>query len=91
MENPIRHEYAMIPPHGFAGRKIEGPAQDIPDGSILMIHSKERPEGWFRPLDLEMQLEFQSRADPFYDFTGARGHYEQTGAASGLHGPWSHS
>ncbi len=63
--------------------RYKGLAQDIPDGSILMIRSKERPEGWYHPAELDMQLEFQSRTDPFYDFTGPRGHFEQTGNASG--------
>lgn len=63
--------------------RYRGPAQDIPDGSILIIRSKERPEGWYRPAELEMQLEFQSQTDPFYDFSGARGHFEQTGNVSG--------
>jgi len=63
--------------------RYEGPAQDIPDGSILMTRSKERPEGWYRPAELEMRLEFDAAADPFYDFAGERGHFEQTGAASG--------
>jgi hypothetical protein len=63
--------------------RYNGPAQDIPDGSILMIRSKERPEGWHRLAELEMGLEFEAQTDPFYDFTGARGHFEQTGAASG--------
>ena len=60
-----------------------GPAQDITDGTILMTRSKERPEGWYRPAKLEMRLDFDSSADPFYDFAGERGHFEQTGAASG--------
>jgi hypothetical protein len=63
--------------------RYKGPAQDIPDGSILMIRSKERPEGWYRPAELDLELDFQSWTDPYYDFSGTRGHFEQTGAASG--------
>lgn len=63
--------------------RYKGPAQDIANGAILMTRSKERSEGWYRPAELEMQLDFDASADPFYDFAGERGHFEQTGAASG--------
>ncbi|MCP4757648.1 MAG: hypothetical protein GY866_42870 [Proteobacteria bacterium] len=61
----------------------EGPAQDIADGSILITRRKQRPEGWYRPADLNMCLSFESTADPFYDDSGKRGHFEQTGAVTG--------
>ncbi len=63
--------------------RYKGPAQDIPDGSILLIRSKERPEGWNRPAELDMELNFQSQSEPYYDNSGARGHFEQTGIGSG--------
>lgn len=63
--------------------EYDGPAQDIADASIMITPSKERPEGWFTPATLKMEIDFESLIDPHYANQGAHGHFEQTGKASG--------
>jgi len=61
----------------------DGPAQDIADGAILVTPSKERPEGWFTPATLKMQIDFETLTAPHYAGSGRTGHFEQTGRATG--------
>jgi len=61
----------------------QGPAQDIADAAVLLERSKLRPEGWFRPAELDMSVNFAAIAPPHYADNGARGHFEQTGRVTG--------
>ncbi|HKS91805.1 MAG TPA: hypothetical protein VJQ83_07745 [Tepidiformaceae bacterium] len=61
----------------------DGPAQDIADPSILITRRRERPEGWFKPANLDMSVEFEALAEPHYSGEGQRGHFEQPGAVRG--------
>ena len=61
----------------------DGPAQDISDAAVLITRRRERPDGWFRPARLQMSVEFDALADPFYAAQGSHGHFEQTGAVRG--------
>ena len=60
-----------------------GPAQDIPDGKILLTRSRERPQGWFKPVTLDMEVVFDCSTDPHYAARGEHGHFEQGGRVSG--------
>lgn len=60
-----------------------GPAQDINDATILLERSKLRPEGWFKPANLNMKLDFKALFPPHYAADGDHGHFEQTGEVSG--------
>ncbi len=68
------------------GVDFDGPAQDIADAGILITRRRERPEGWFRPSRLQMSVEFDALAEPFYASQGSHGHFEQTGAVRGVIG-----
>ncbi|MDH3644140.1 MAG: hypothetical protein OES38_18690 [Gammaproteobacteria bacterium] len=69
----------------------DGPAQDIADAAILLERRKARPEGWFDPADLSMNIEFAALTEPHYaamaaaggNSPGKRGHFEQSGRFSG--------
>ncbi len=66
----------------------DGPAQDIADAGILLTRKKLRPEGWFCPATLSMNLTFDCTTEPHYSHsndgsTGAFGHFEQSGRVAG--------
>jgi hypothetical protein len=61
----------------------DGPAQDIPDAGILLERSKSRPDGWFTPATLRMNLIFDCLTKPHYAAQGERGHFEQSGHVTG--------
>ena len=61
----------------------DGDAQDIADAAILLMRSKLRPDGWFRPARLQMEVEFAALFPPHYAGQGSRGHFEQTGHVRG--------
>lgn len=61
----------------------DGPAQDIPDGAILVTPARERPEGWFTPADLSMTVDVETLTEPHYAANGAHGHFEQSIHATG--------
>lgn len=61
----------------------DGPAQDIEDAEILMTRSKARPEGWFKPAGLSMELVFDCLTEPHYAARGEKGHFEQSGRVTG--------
>ncbi len=63
--------------------RYNGPAQDIADGEILLTRSKERPDGWFTPATLDMQVTFNCTTEPHYAASGERGHFEQSGEVTG--------
>ncbi len=63
--------------------EYNGPAQDIADAEILLTRSKARPEGWFTPATLEMDVTFDCTTDPHYAARGEHGHFEQAGRVSG--------
>ncbi|HEX7037805.1 MAG TPA: hypothetical protein VF210_18690 [Pseudomonadales bacterium] len=63
--------------------RYHGAAQDIADAAVLLERRKERPDGWFRPAELQMSLDFRALSEPHYAASGSRGHFEQTGAAEG--------
>ena len=62
---------------------FDGPAQDIANGEILLTRSKQRPEGWFKPAHLHMDLIFNCMTVPHYAASGERGHFEQSGSVEG--------
>ncbi len=77
-----------LAPHKAWSVSYEGPAQDIPDASVLLTRSKLRPEGWFNPAALVMNLTFDCITEPHFSHsedgsTGAFGHFEQSGRVSG--------
>jgi hypothetical protein len=61
----------------------DGPAQDIPDGAILVTPAKERPDGWYTPTTLSMQVDVMTLTEPHYAADGAHGHFEQSIHATG--------
>jgi hypothetical protein len=66
-----------------------GQAQDIPDGAILLERRKLRPEGWYAPATLDMQVQFECITEPHHSRsddaeTSAFGHFEQSGRVSGV-------
>ena len=72
-----------LKPHEIWRIQYEGPAQDIADAEILLERSKARPEGWFIPATLQMDLQFDCLTDPHYAARGSSGHFEQSGRVSG--------
>ena len=61
----------------------DGPAQDVPDAAILLTRSKTRPEGWFTPANLKMDLTFDTLTPPHFAAKGVHGHFEQSGRVKG--------
>lgn len=73
-----------IEPHQNWQIAYQGPAQDIADAEILLERSKARPEGWFTPAELAMDLQFECLTQPLYSgLDDARGHFEQSGRVTG--------
>ena len=70
-------------PHKRWRIQYQGPAQDIPDAAILLERSKSRPDGWFTPATLDMDLVFTCLTDPHYAARGEHGHFEQSGRVTG--------
>ena len=63
--------------------RYDGPAQDIAESAVLMERRKARPEDWYQPATLRMQLDFNALTQPHYAASGERGHFEQTGEVRG--------
>ena len=77
-----------IEPHKEWEISFDGPAQDIADAAVLLERSKLRPEGWYKPATLNMQLTFRCLSEPHLTrsddaSTGAFGHFEQSGHLTG--------
>ncbi len=72
-----------VAPHQKWQLEYDGPAQDIADAEILLERSKLRPEGWFKPATMTMQLTFDCLTEPHFAASGARGHFEQSGLVTG--------
>ncbi len=72
-----------VEPHRQWRVQYHGPAQDIADGEILLTRSKERPDGWYSPATLKMDLTFDCLTEPHYAARGERGHFEQSGHVHG--------
>lgn len=72
-----------IEPHKQWRIRYEGPAQDIAEAEVLLERSKLRPDGWFRPATLKMDLVFDCLTEPHYAAKGERGHFEQSGHVTG--------
>jgi hypothetical protein len=60
-----------------------GEAQDLADPDVLLAATRDRPDGWARPAELDMTVTFEALAGPHYARGGVRGHFEQTGRVSG--------
>jgi hypothetical protein len=73
-----RHE-----PFGRWDVVYSGQAQDIADPTVMLAATRDRPEGWSRPAELDMEVSFMPLAGPHYAVGGAQGHFEQTGRALG--------
>jgi hypothetical protein len=71
-------------PHTRWRVQYRGPAQDIADGAILLERSKSRPDGWFTPATLDMDVVFDCLTEPHYAAKGERGHFEQSGRVTGV-------
>ena len=77
-------EFERREPFKTWGVRYDGPAQDIADDRILVTRRKERPEGWFKPAQVRMDVTFKALNDPYYTANdGTRGHFEQAGHATG--------
>jgi hypothetical protein len=67
--------------------QYDGPAQDIANAEILLERSKLRPDGWFTPAQLKMDINFECITKPHYAANsaanGERGHFEQSGRVTG--------
>ena len=61
----------------------QGPAQDMDDPTVLLLPTRDRPEGWHRAARLEMDVAFDAISAPHYAVGGAQGHFEQTGRVQG--------
>jgi hypothetical protein len=72
-----------VKPHAQWRLEYDGPAQDIADAEILLERRKQRPEGWFVPATLQMDLTFDCLTQPHYAAKGAHGHFEQSGRVKG--------
>ena len=81
-------QIGCLTPYKTWSINYKGPAQDIPDASVLLTRSKLRPEGWFNPAALDMNLSFDCITEPHFTHsddgaTGAYGHFEQSGRVTG--------
>jgi len=77
-----------LTPHKAWAISYDGPAQDVQDSQVLLSRSKLRPEGWFEPASLAMNINFDCITEPYFSHsedgsTGAYGHFEQSGRISG--------
>ena len=70
-------------PHKTWRVAYQGPAQDIEDARILLTRSKARPDGWFTPAELDMQVTFACTTDPHFAARGEHSHFEQAGHVTG--------
>jgi len=81
-------EIRCIRPHEEWEVSFAGRAQDIADASVLLERSKLRPEGWYSPANLNMNLRFRCLSEPHLTRSddasaGAYGHFEQSGEVTG--------
>ena len=53
------------------------------DPTVMLAASRDRPGGWNRPAQLDMDVAFEAISAPHYAVGGAQGHFEQTGRVSG--------
>ncbi len=60
-----------------------GEAQDMSDPTVMLAASRDRPTGWMRPAQLDMDVAFEAIGPPHYASGGAQAHFEQTGQVSG--------
>lgn len=72
-----------VRPHQQWQIDYDGPAQDIANPAILLERSKQRPQGWFTPANLQMTLSFDCLTEPHYAARGTHGHFEQSGKVTG--------
>lgn len=63
--------------------RYDGPAQDVAYGPVLMTRRRERGDNWYTPAQLTMAIDFHATSEPHYAGQGERGHFEQTGHATG--------
>lgn len=65
---------------------FDGKGQDLDDGRILITPKRDRPEGWLKLADVQMEIDFKAVHDPVYMFgeVGERGHFEQPGVCEGF-------
>jgi hypothetical protein len=60
-----------------------GEAQDMDDPTVMLAASRDRPPGWTRDAQLDMDVAFEALSAPHYAVGGAQGHFEQTGRVHG--------
>ena len=64
---------------------FDGNGQDLADGAILITPKRDRPEGWLKLANVQMEIDFSAVSDPIYMFSaaGRYGHFEQPGRCAG--------
>ena len=72
-----------LDPHQRWRIAYSGPAQDIEDAEVLLERRRSRPDGWYTPATLDMNLTFNCLTEPHYAGEGSRGHFEQSGQVAG--------
>ena len=60
-----------------------GAAQDMADPTVMLAASRDRPAGWQREAQLDMDVTFEAISEPHYAVGGTQGHFEQTGRVTG--------
>ena len=70
-------------PHKKWQIMFDGAAQDIHDSAILLERRKLRPDNWFKPAQLKLDMTFDCITNPHKTSQGAYGHFEQSGRVSG--------
>ena len=64
---------------------FDGQGQNLADGAILITPKRDRPDGWLKLADVQMEIDFSAVSDPIYMFSaaGRHGHFEQPGRCAG--------
>lgn len=65
------------------GIVYRGEAQVMHDPTVMLMATKDRPQGWSDPVELDMDVTFTALAGPHYARGGSQGHFEQTGVVAG--------
>ena len=91
---PIKPDHTELSAGGLTYERIEpmkrwkivldAEVQDIPDGKILEMPSKERPPGWCTTPRLHMSIDFDLETPPqAFNIDGGQLHFEHFGRVSG--------
>lgn len=61
----------------------DGPAAVLDDPTVMLLPTRDRPEGWSTDQVLDMAVTFDALGPPHYARGGSQGHFEQTGRVHG--------